>query len=84
MGSVGQGAYAAAKGGIAALTLVEAAEMGRYGVTANAIAPAARTRMTEEVFGDRMQAPESGFDVNDPGEHLAARGVARQRRMRAT
>ena len=66
MGSVGQGAYSAAKGGIAALTLVAAAEMGRYGVTANAIAPAARTRMTEEVFGDRMQAPESGFDVNDP------------------
>ena len=66
MGSVGQGAYSAAKGGIAALTLVEAAEMARYGVTANAIAPAARTRMTAEVFGDRMQAPESGFDVNDP------------------
>ena len=66
MGSVGQGAYSAAKGGIAALTLVEAAEMGRYGVTANAIAPAARTRMTEQVFSDRMQAPDSGFDVNDP------------------
>src|SRR6516162_7693401 len=67
MGSVGQGAYSAAKGGIAALTLVEAAELGRYGVTANAIAPAARTRMTEEVFGDRMQAPDSGFDANHPG-----------------
>jgi NAD(P)-dependent dehydrogenase (short-subunit alcohol dehydrogenase family) len=66
MGSVGQGAYAASKAGIAALTLVEAAEMARYGVTANAIAPAARTRMTEEVFGDRMQAPDSGFDANDP------------------
>lgn len=66
MGSVGQSAYSAAKGGIAALTLVEAAEMGRYGVTANAIAPSARTRMTEEVFADRMQAPASGFDVNDP------------------
>ena len=66
MGSVGQGAYSAAKGGIAALTLVESAEMGRYGVTANAIAPAARTRMTEAVFADRMQVPESGFDVNDP------------------
>lgn len=66
MGSVGQGAYSAAKGGIAALTLVEAAEMARYGVTANAIAPAARTRMTEGVFADRMRAPESGFDVNDP------------------
>src|SRR4051794_10032597 len=67
MGAVGQGAYAAAKAGITALTLVEAAEMGRYGVTANAIAPAARTRMTEEVFGERMQVPDSGFDPNHPG-----------------
>ncbi len=66
MGSVGQSAYSAAKGGIAALTLVEAAELARYGVTANAIAPAARTRMTEEVFGDRMHAPTGGFDVNEP------------------
>src|SRR3954447_25715594 len=66
MGSVGQGAYAAAKAGIAALTLVEAAEMVRYGVPANAIAPAARTRTTEDVFADRMQAPDAGFDVNDP------------------
>jgi len=66
MGSAGQGAYSAAKAGIAALTLVEAAEMARYGVTANAIAPSARTRMTEEVFADRMAAPDSGFDVNDP------------------
>jgi NAD(P)-dependent dehydrogenase (short-subunit alcohol dehydrogenase family) len=66
MGSVGQGAYSAAKGGIAALTLVEAAELGRYGITANAIAPAARTRMTEQAFGDRMAAPDSGFDANDP------------------
>jgi NAD(P)-dependent dehydrogenase (short-subunit alcohol dehydrogenase family) len=66
LGSVGQSAYSAAKGGITALTLVEAAEMARYGVTANAIAPSARTRMTEEVFGDRMPVPESGFDANDP------------------
>jgi NAD(P)-dependent dehydrogenase (short-subunit alcohol dehydrogenase family) len=66
LGSVGQGTYSAAKAGIAALTLVEAAELGRYGVTANAIAPAARTRMTEEVFADRMGAPSDGFDVNDP------------------
>src|SRR5207253_4195100 len=66
MGSVGQAAYSAAKGGIAALTLVQAAELARYGVTANAIAPSARTRMTEEVFGDRMRAPDAGFDVNDP------------------
>ena len=67
MGSVGQGAYSAAKAGIAALTLVEAAEMGRYGVTANAIAPAARTRMTEAVFADTMAAPEEGaFDAMAP------------------
>jgi NAD(P)-dependent dehydrogenase (short-subunit alcohol dehydrogenase family) len=64
MGSVGQSAYSAAKAGIAALTLVQAAELGRYGVTANAIAPSARTRMTEGVFD--MDAPDSGFDVNDP------------------
>jgi NAD(P)-dependent dehydrogenase (short-subunit alcohol dehydrogenase family) len=66
MGSVGQGVYSAAKAGIAALTLVASAEMARYGVTANAIAPAARTRMTEEIFADRMQAPDAGFDANDP------------------
>jgi NAD(P)-dependent dehydrogenase (short-subunit alcohol dehydrogenase family) len=66
MGSVGQGAYSAAKAGIAALTLVEAAELGRYGVTANAIAPAARTRMTEAVFAETMAAPEAGFDVMAP------------------
>jgi NAD(P)-dependent dehydrogenase (short-subunit alcohol dehydrogenase family) len=66
MGSVGQAAYSAAKGGIAALTLVQSAEMARYGVTANAIAPSARTRMTEAVFADRMKAPDEGFDANDP------------------
>ncbi|MBW2422407.1 MAG: SDR family oxidoreductase, partial [Deltaproteobacteria bacterium] len=65
-GSVGQSAYSAAKGGIASLTLVQAAEMGRYGVTSNAIAPAARTRMTEAIFTD-MKAPEDGaFDENAP------------------
>jgi NAD(P)-dependent dehydrogenase (short-subunit alcohol dehydrogenase family) len=65
-GSVGQSAYSAAKGGIAALTLVQAAELARYGVTANAIAPSARTRMTETVFADMMKKPESGFDSMDP------------------
>ncbi|MBW2425991.1 MAG: SDR family oxidoreductase [Deltaproteobacteria bacterium] len=65
-GSVGQGTYSAAKGGIATLTLVQAAELGRYGVTSNAIAPAARTRMTEAVFAD-MAPPEGDvFDENDP------------------
>jgi NAD(P)-dependent dehydrogenase (short-subunit alcohol dehydrogenase family) len=67
MGSVGQGNYSAAKAGIAALTLVESAEFARYGVTANAIAPAARTRMTEAVFAETMAAPEPGaFDAMDP------------------
>ena len=67
LGSVGQAAYSAAKGGILSLTLVQAAELGRYGVTANAIAPAARTRMTEEVFAETMKVPESGgFDEMAP------------------
>lgn len=65
-GSIGQAAYSAAKGGIASLTLVQAAELGRYGITANALAPAARTRMTETAFAAAMQKPQSGFDVNDP------------------
>ncbi len=65
-GSVGQSAYSAAKAGIAALTLVQAAELGRYGVTANALAPIARTRMTEAVFAEAMKKPEQGFDSSDP------------------
>jgi NAD(P)-dependent dehydrogenase (short-subunit alcohol dehydrogenase family) len=67
LGSVGQSAYSAAKGGILALTLVQAAELGRYGVTVNAIAPAARTRMTEAVFADTMKKPAAGsFDAMSP------------------
>lgn len=65
-GSFSQSVYSAAKGGIASLTLVQAAELGRYGITANALAPAARTRMTEQAFADKMRAPEQGFDVQDP------------------
>jgi len=65
-GSIAQSAYAAAKGGIASLTLVQAAELGRYGITANALAPAARTRMTEQAFADKMKRPDAGFDVQDP------------------
>ena len=65
-GSVGQSAYAAAKAGIATLTLVQAVELARYGITANALAPAARTRMTEPVFGAQMKTPDGGFDAYDP------------------
>lgn len=72
LGSVGQAAYSAAKGGIISLTLVQAAELGRYGVTANAIAPAARTRMTEEVFAQTMAAP----DDPDAFDEMAADNVA--------
>ncbi len=65
-GSVGQGNYSAAKAGIAALTLVGAAEMGRYGVTVNAIAPSARTRMTETVFAEMMATQDQDFDAMAP------------------
>ena len=66
MGSVGQGNYAAAKAGVVALTQVAAVELARYGVTVNAIAPAARTPMTAAVFAQTMAKPESGFDPMDP------------------
>ena len=67
MGSIAQAAYSAAKGAIASLTLVQAAELGRIGVTANALAPAARTRMTEEAFADMMAEVEEGaFDAMAP------------------
>lgn len=65
-GSIAQAAYSTAKGGIATLTLVQAAELGRYGITANALAPSARTRMTEQAFADKMATQESLFDVMDP------------------
>ncbi len=64
-GSLGQANYSAAKAGIAALTLVQAVELGRYGITANALAPSARTAMTTQVpeFAERMRPPGDGsFD----------------------
>lgn len=68
-GSIGQSNYAAAKAGIAALTLNQAAELRRYGITANAIAPAARTGMTTAVaaMAERMAPPSDGsFDYWAP------------------
>jgi len=64
-GSIGQSNYAAAKAGIAALTLNQAAELARYNITANAVAPSARTGMTTAVpeMAERMAKPEDGsFD----------------------
>ena len=63
-GSAGQPNYAAAKGAIIQLTLATANALGRYGVTANAIAPRALTRMTEHLAG--FDASEEGFDVFAP------------------
>jgi NAD(P)-dependent dehydrogenase (short-subunit alcohol dehydrogenase family) len=66
-GSIGQSAYSAAKAGIATLTLVQAAELRRYGITANALAPNARTRMTDTAaFGAAMQPRPGQFDPYDP------------------
>ncbi len=65
-GSIAQAAYSTAKGGIASLTLVQAAELGRYGITANALAPSARTRMTEQAFAEKMATAEQAFDTMDP------------------
>ncbi len=68
-GNVGQTNYGAAKAGIASFTVIAAMELGRYGVTVNAIAPAALTRMTENLgMGEASAAkkPEE-FDLLDPG-----------------
>jgi NAD(P)-dependent dehydrogenase (short-subunit alcohol dehydrogenase family) len=68
-GLKGQANYAAAKAGIAALTQVTAREMKKYGVTANCIAPRARTRLITQSFGEGMMAaPEDpgAFDLFAP------------------
>jgi NAD(P)-dependent dehydrogenase (short-subunit alcohol dehydrogenase family) len=63
-GSIGQVVYSAAKGGIATMTLVAAAELGRVGVTVNALAPVAKTRMTEGAFDtSQMALPEDNSPI---------------------
>ncbi len=71
IGTVGQTNYGAAKAAIASLTVILAKELTRYGVRVNAIAPVARTRMTENTPGikDLVAAPtdQAAFDVYHPG-----------------
>ena len=66
-GFLGEAAYSAAKAAIAALTVVAAEELERYGVTVNAIAPVARTRLTAW-----MGEPDSGADDPYAAEHVAS------------
>jgi NAD(P)-dependent dehydrogenase (short-subunit alcohol dehydrogenase family) len=65
LGNFGQANYGAAKAGIAAFSTIVAMEMARYGVRCNAIAPAARTRMTEGAYGSI-----SDMSPDDEGEHF--------------
>lgn len=68
-GNVGQTNYGAAKAGIAAFTVIASQELARYGVTVNAIAPTALTRMTEDlpmVAGMAEQAKEAEFQPLAP------------------
>ena len=81
MGSIGQGNYVAAKGAIASLTIQQAAEWGRYGVLANAIAPDARTRMTAVIPG-YPERPADGWDPKAPENVSRSGRVARQRGLR--
>ncbi|GLZ42878.1 SDR family oxidoreductase [Actinokineospora sp. NBRC 105648] len=71
LGAIGQTNYGAAKAGIAALSVILAQELGRYGVRVNAITPVARTRMTEDVPGvaDLVAKPADpdAFDTYHPG-----------------
>jgi NAD(P)-dependent dehydrogenase (short-subunit alcohol dehydrogenase family) len=67
-GNPGQLNYAAAKAGIAAMTLVAAQELDRYGVRVNAIAPVARTRLTLQTpgWGEKLTVEDGAFDVWAP------------------
>src|SRR5262245_64861991 len=70
-GNAGQANYAAAKAGIASMTIVMARELERIGVRVNAIAPVARTRLTEQVASGFMDPKEGEFDRFAP-ENISA------------
>ncbi len=65
-GNFGQTNYGAAKAAIMGMTFVWALELGRYGITVNAVAPAGLTRMTENLFGDREAPPDQDPALNAP------------------
>jgi NAD(P)-dependent dehydrogenase (short-subunit alcohol dehydrogenase family) len=65
-GNPGQTNYGAAKAGIAAFTIIAAMELGRYGITVNAIAPGALTRMTEGLGPGRDRPKPGEFDARSP------------------
>jgi NAD(P)-dependent dehydrogenase (short-subunit alcohol dehydrogenase family) len=67
-GNMGQANYSSCKAGIAAMTMLTAAELGRYGVNVNCISPAATTRMTNSIPGREYQRSESTDDQWDPGD----------------
>jgi NAD(P)-dependent dehydrogenase (short-subunit alcohol dehydrogenase family) len=69
-GNPGQTNYAAAKAGIASFTIVASKELARYGVTVNAIAPGARTRMTENLGLGAIKSEAGQFDAFAP-ENIA-------------
>jgi NAD(P)-dependent dehydrogenase (short-subunit alcohol dehydrogenase family) len=70
-GNAGQVNYAAAKAGIASMTIVLARELERVGVRVNCIAPVARTRLTEAIAGEHMKPDETGFDRFAPANVAA-------------
>ena len=76
-GSIGQSNYAAAKAGIAALTLVQAAELGRYGITVNALAPAARTGNDRAGVRRYHEKTRRGLRLLRSGKRCAVGGLAR-------
>lgn len=73
-GNVGQAAYAAAKAGVVGFTKTAAKELGRFGITVNAIVPNARTRMVESIPAAQREALETQIPLGrfgEPGEMAA-------------